>query len=540
MKKVLSALLALIMVVSCMAGITFTTAAEETETLLYVTGTGTGGPSCSRDGAITYGQTFTVAKGKMVTTVKVTLSDPAVTHTFRLYRWDNNRTYEENKAVAPLVEKSFTVKSNAENVFDLTDSVNPGYTGSLYWEIERTDTGRGSSPYGSKGVMTENGDITNIASYVNGQKGTGFSGAAVAHNAKVIVVDAPATETTVDLYGGGDYSNMCWSSNGTTVSFGQILTVAEGKAATALQVMLGGTKGGSMKLSVYRYVSENILASIASTPLYTENFVAVIDSYMTFTFDEALTGPLYWEITAADGISGLAATPKGGNSALTETADGSVTGINHVQNRTIGAAFVDWSAAKSIRAKLVLDSEATATNTPAPLTEEVKLYNGNLAGNIAIGSNWTISSFAQKFTVPSNRKVAVWSQQLATANNGAGNLSFYKWNKDYATTVAAAPLYSVDITCPNNVYLSVKIPETVKMSGDLLWVVTPAASGNIMPYGATELGTGCTDFVNGTATTASGGSYGLSGWGAGANAFSAKIVLNEYHYAPTGEATVAS
>ena len=314
-----------------------------------------------------------------------------------------------------------------------------------------------------------------------------------------ITFSVAAEETTVDLYGGSSTGNIAWSTNGSVTSFGQILTVAEGKAATALQVMLGGSAGNQLKLSVYRYdSSKSILANVAATPLYTELFSVNPNVYQTFTFDEALTGPLYWEITMPDGFSGLVNMVFGMNADLTETADGSVTGIDHVMNGDIGAAFVSWnSASQSIAAKLVLDSEATATATDAQLTEEVNLYTGSLAHNIAIGGSWTITSFAQKFSVPTNRQVSVWSQQLATANNASGNLAFYKWNTDYATTVAAAPLYSVDFSLYNNCFLRVKIPETVKMTGDLLWVVTPTASGDIVPYGATGLGTGCTDFVDG-------------------------------------------
>lgn len=351
-----------------------------------------------------------------------------------------------------------------------------------------------------------------------------------------ITFSVAAEETTVDLYGGTSTGNFAWSTNGSTTSFGQVLTIAEGKAATGLQLNFGGSPA-RLKLSVYRYVAgESILKTVAGAPLYTETFTSQENVFNNFTFDTAITGSIYWEITNPDGYSGVKAMIFGYNADITETADGSVTGIEHVMNGVLNAAPVSWnSATKSIGARLVLDSEATATNTAAPVTEEVPLYTNGLAGNIAIGQDWNSTSFGQKFTVAGDRKIAVWSHQLATKNSGAGNLSFYKWKGDYSNSVASEPLYSIDFTCSNNNTLRVQIPDNVKMTGELLWVVTPTTPNDIVPYGAKGLGDGCIDFINGTATTTSGGSYGPSGW-SGAVAMAATLGLNEYNYAPTGEA----
>ena len=137
-----------------------------------------------------------------------------------------------------------------------------------------------------------------------------------------ITFSVAAEETTVDLYGGTSTGNICWSTNGSTTSFGQVFTVAEGKAATGLQLHLGGDNGVALKLNVYRYDSDGILATVATAPLVSKNIASDVNKFATIMFGEALTGSLYWEITKPDGFSGLNVIPYGYNGDVTESADG--------------------------------------------------------------------------------------------------------------------------------------------------------------------------------------------------------------------------
>ena len=142
----------------------------------------------------------------------------------------------------------------------------------------------------------------------------------------------------------------------------------------------------------------------------------------------------------------------------------------------------------------------------------LKLYAGNLPGNIPFDFTWNANSFAQKFVIPTVNNIRSFSLMLGTQGNGEGALSFYRWTGDYSETIGATALYSVDFTCPNNDVLKVDIPEDVMLSGDLLWKITPKAGSKIVPYGGTALADGCLDFIHGQLTNMCGGSYAVSGW----------------------------
>ncbi|MBQ9161660.1 MAG: hypothetical protein IJX74_00140, partial [Clostridia bacterium] len=154
----------------------------------------------------------------------------------------------------------------------------------------------------------------------------------------------------------------------------------------------------------------------------------------------------------------------------------------------------------------------SATTEPTDESYEMKLYAGDLPGNIPFDFSWNANDFAQKFTIPEGHSILSFSQKLGAQGDGAGTLAFYKWDTDYLPTIAATPLYSVDFTCANNETLKIDIPEDVDLSGELLWKITNKDGSKLVPYGGTQLASGCIDWIHGNRTNQCGGSYGVSGW----------------------------
>ncbi|MBE6694051.1 MAG: hypothetical protein E7589_04735, partial [Ruminococcaceae bacterium] len=200
---------------------------------------------------------------------------------------------------------------------------------------------------------------------------------------------------------------------------------------------------------------------------------------------------------------------------------------------TVSASKISYASSSFV--SQLLKVETAVETEPVVETEELPLYGGTLPGNVAFGGTWTITSFGQKFTVASDKRVTAFTHQFGTANDGSGVLAFYAWDTDYATTVAGTPLCEIDFTCGNNETKTIEVPADVVLTGDLLWVITPNAQGNLLPYGASAVGEGCVDYVNGVLTGASGGSYNLSGW-SGVVAWGATVTLVAYE-APETETT---
>ena len=453
------------------------------------------------------GQLLTIPEGKYL--VSITYS---FTYTYGAGDQDCALTiWDSAEKTNVLYEGVAKFKDNTANNTAIVIDGDTKITGTIYYEIQ--------APEGVRIAVggSIDGAADGVTNYYNGAAnvGRGFWGAnigpgsgiastlAVAADPDYVpetepavsdtepatteTTEAPETEATpveILMYGNTEpYNNMCWSGSATK-SFGQTLTVADGKLVTSIGVTFGGSAGKAATFKVYRWDTD-YLTTVASEPLYTQEITISVNTWQEYAVPN-LGGALYWEVASVDG-NVLTASAYGAYGNITETADGVVTNIHRVFNGEIDAPFVGWSQAEAMKTKImVIDDpnyvppETTetepATTEPVVEAEDINLHNGDRIANFGINKLPTVN-FGQAFTVPAGKelvKLTIFFQCASDPDNDTkpdapGKFMLYKWEGSYAASIAAEPLYVVEEFTAYSDWYTFEF-ETA-YTGDLLWIV---------------------------------------------------------------------
>jgi len=503
MKKVLSVLLSLLMVVSCMAGITFSVAAEATTVLLYGEGTEVGNMASNRQWANGAGQIFTVAEGKMATAIEVNFSVPSGdgAAVFYVYRWDSSKTYAQNTAEAPLYSEEFYASNMAWSTFNLAHHLSDGLTGTLYWEYRPVDSyANGGNGYptvmGASSIITENGDITGIQNVTNGNVGGGCTGWDSANTLRArVVVDEVAADTVTDvpllfhkLYKGNRSGNILVGTGWSVTNYGQKFEVPDGqKLRTFTQQLATDDTAGEGRISFYVW-DTNYSTTLSFEPIYSTVFAVSNNQYLNVIIPEDVTisGTVLWKI---DVTSGSVLAPYGS----TALGDNVVDYINGQLTNQCGGSYnvSGWSGSITFN----------ATIGTAGTSESISLFNTLGASQYNAKSKATIG---QSFSVPKGKILtSINIRYMCTENyagTATGKFALYQWAGDYNETVSRAPLYSFDVSYGNNT-LGIKwaIPASLMVEGEVLWTLTPDESSatGFAPWGAKDQIEGVHSYCNG-------------------------------------------
>ena len=136
--------------------------------------------------------------------------------------------------------------------------------------------------------------------------------------------------------------------------------------------------------------------------------------------------------------------------------------------------------------------------------DDYKLYEGSEVGNQAVETS--ANNYGQKFSVNAGQQVESLSVTFSapddmdgdTIGTGEATMKIYQWKGTYASTVAAAPLYTSEFTGSNMAVSTFTIPEDLCLEGELYWEITPKkTTGNLVPLGATHKAENVVNFING-------------------------------------------
>lgn len=497
MKKVLSALLAMLMVVSCMAGITFSVAAEATTMALW-SGSYVANQSVEIGASGgNYGQIFTVPADKIMTGFKATFSNSTQNiATFSLYQWNTNRA--TTVAQNPLFTTAFTAPNDTEMTIDIVNAEFVCATGELYWEVVTTT----SNPR-IMGATDKAAGVTNVINGEENKKCTGWTNAGKAANtmyATAVLDDKPAVVPTSKKLA-GEAGSTQYPEGRNATEIGQRFTVPAGNVLTGYTIgKLYDWKGknNTGRLDIYQW-NTNYAISTAADPLFSLPFADYNGAALEVAIpeDKKIGGEVIAVITYLSG-DGAGWKPQGGTEA--------VAGVYHYVD---GLAYAGSTNAKGIYSWIDL-KEGEAVN--ASKYNKVPLYTvgSNIDGQF---TNASLSGVAkqtvgQKFTLDGEILAFISFDMLRTYDdavaNNRGVLKVYVWNTDYATTVASTPKYSVEFANHrNNTAKVFAIPTELGLAGTLYWEIECLEASSGMKHGYVP-GTGFAkagveSFRNGTA-----------------------------------------
>ena len=331
-------------------------------------------------------------------------------------------------------------------------------------------------------------------------------------------VDEPEVPAALNLYQGepnkgGQYTNSINAAN----KFGQKFTVPEGKMLVGLDFVQMFTYGdGNVNkgaLTIWAWDTD-YATTTAAEALCVVDLVNVADnSPLSIAIDaENLTGELFYEISYLEGTKTYAPCTAGGN------ADGVVSYYNGKEN-----AGNMWGGGTGIA------STITVADIPVE-PEYINLYQGepNKGGQYTNSIN-AANTFGQKFTVPAGKILAAldfaFSFTYGDGNSNKLTISVWAWDTDYATTVAAEPLYVGEyVNANDNSPLNIAI-DADNLTGDLFYQIAYEGAKTFAPCTAGGNAEGVVSYYNGKENAG-------NMWGGGTGIACAIGVLEDPNYVP--------
>ncbi len=145
---------------------------------------------------------------------------------------------------------------------------------------------------------------------------------------------------------------------------------------------------------------------------------------------------------------------------------------------------------------------------PNLVSESITLASGHGAPFSGAPNNY----FGQRYNIGESILQKISIPDMATYTDGNTNtwsLKIWQWNTDYATTVAAAPLFSVEgENHPDNTTFNLDVPASLFITGDIYYEIAYlSGTGCFTGWTADSVAEGVETYVAGSLAT---GSYGAS------------------------------